>query len=161
MDNKNKLKHQNDMFIETQPTIICWKKECFNTIFKVQTKYHEIMGSSPGNSLLQKCREVVHIRPKVVGHFPVPYASRTYVHRAALLKLNIIYWAPRLNTDFSRKYQIYIHDKREKILRSVCYMHGLQYRQKYCGPDQFCRFTENQLARFNFFEILGNFLKNE
>jgi hypothetical protein len=56
MENKNKLKHQNDMFTETQPTIICCKKACFNTIHKkkVQTKYHEVMGSSPGNSLLQK-----------------------------------------------------------------------------------------------------------
>jgi hypothetical protein len=41
---------------------------------------------STGNSLLQKCRERLYIRPKVVGPFPGPCASGSYVHRAASQK---------------------------------------------------------------------------
>jgi hypothetical protein len=40
---------------------------------------HEVMGSSSGNNLLQKCRE--RLLPKVVR----PCVSGSYVHRAALL----------------------------------------------------------------------------
>jgi hypothetical protein len=38
------------------------------------------MGSSPGNNLLQNCRE----RPKVVRPIPGPCTSGSYVHRAIL-----------------------------------------------------------------------------
>jgi hypothetical protein len=48
---------------------------------------HEVMGSSPENSLLQKCRERLYTKPKVVGPFPGPGASGGYVHRVALLGL--------------------------------------------------------------------------
>jgi hypothetical protein len=48
---------------------------------------HEVMGSSPGNSLLQKCRERLYIRTKVVGPFLGPYVSGSYVHRAAILHI--------------------------------------------------------------------------
>jgi hypothetical protein len=43
---------------------------------------HEVMGSNPGNSILQ--RKTVYIRPKVIGPFPRPCTSRSYVHRAAV-----------------------------------------------------------------------------
>jgi hypothetical protein len=41
---------------------------------------HEVMGSSPGNSLLQKCRERLHTSG----------ASKSYVHRAAILEFLIL-----------------------------------------------------------------------
>jgi hypothetical protein len=45
---------------------------------------HEVMGSSPENRLLQKCRErLCTLRPKVVRPFPGPCASGSYVHWAA------------------------------------------------------------------------------
>jgi hypothetical protein len=44
----------------------------------------EVMGSSPENSLLQKCRERLRKKTQVVGPFPGPCASGSYVHRAAL-----------------------------------------------------------------------------
>jgi hypothetical protein len=34
--------------------------------------------------------KVAYIRPKVVGSFPGPYASGSYVHRAALIIIIII-----------------------------------------------------------------------
>jgi hypothetical protein len=38
----------------------------------------------PRNSLLQKCRERLYIRLKVVGPFPGPCTSGSYVHRTTL-----------------------------------------------------------------------------
>jgi hypothetical protein len=43
---------------------------------------HEVMGSNPGNSILQ--RKTAYIRSKVIGPFPRPCTSRSYVHRAAV-----------------------------------------------------------------------------
>jgi hypothetical protein len=43
---------------------------------------NKVMGSSPGNNLLQKCKKMLYIKPKVVGPFPRPCASWTYMHRA-------------------------------------------------------------------------------
>jgi hypothetical protein len=44
-----------------------------------------VMGSSYGNSLLQKyIGKTVYIRPKVVGPFTGPCVSGSYVHRSAL-----------------------------------------------------------------------------
>jgi hypothetical protein len=53
------------------------------------------MGSSPENSLLQKCRERPYaspenIRLKVVGLFSGPCASESYVHQAALYSITRI-----------------------------------------------------------------------
>ena len=46
---------------------------------------HEVTGSSPGTSLLQKCRERLRTKKtQVVGPFPGPCASGSYRHRAAL-----------------------------------------------------------------------------
>jgi hypothetical protein len=45
------------------------------------------MGSSPENSLMQKCKRrlcTYYIRPKVVGPFPGPYTSGSYMHQTAL-----------------------------------------------------------------------------
>jgi hypothetical protein len=51
---------------------------------------HEVMGSS----LVEMQGKTAYIRPKVVGPFPGLCASRSYVHRAALLERNTANKAP-------------------------------------------------------------------
>jgi hypothetical protein len=53
---------------------------------------HEVMGPSPRDSLLKKCKERLRIRPKVVRPFPGPCTSRSYVHQAALFKTKIVFF---------------------------------------------------------------------
>jgi hypothetical protein len=46
---------------------------------------HEVMGSSAGNKPLAEMQgKDAYIRPNVVGPFPRPCISESYVHRAAL-----------------------------------------------------------------------------
>jgi hypothetical protein len=60
---------------------IMYVKGSPSTAVKLLPCDHEVMGyKSLENSLMQKCRKRLYIRPKVVG----PCASGSYVHRAAL-----------------------------------------------------------------------------
>jgi hypothetical protein len=68
----------------TMLAVVNLMKEIPDAVVKLLPCDYEVMGSSLGNSLLQKCREKTsYIGPKVVGPFLGPCASRSYVHWAA------------------------------------------------------------------------------